>query len=127
MSTTYSATATREGKWWMIRIPEIDGLTQARKLDQAAGEARDYIAASQGIPVEDVAVTIAVEQVGGLDIVAENAAIADARYQASVAERDATDRAARLAKNLAANELSVREIGVVMGVSHQRAQQLLHR
>lgn len=125
--TSYSATATREGKWWMIRIPEIDGLTQARRLEQAEEMAREYIAASEDVAIDDVDVTVIVTKVGGLDIMSENEAIATARTLAATAERDATDRAATLAKRLKANDLTVREIGAVMGVSHQRAQQLVNR
>lgn len=127
MSTTYNATATREGKWWMIRIPEIDGLTQARRLEHAEREAREYIAVTTDVPIDDVKVAVTVTKVGELDIAAENEAVIAARLQASAAERAATDRAARLAHDLSANHLTVREIGAVMGVSHQRAQQLLHR
>lgn len=125
--TSYSATATREGAWWMIRIPEIDGLTQARRLDQAEKMAREYIAASQDVPLEDVQVHVSVASVAGIDVTAENQAIGAARYQASVAEREATERAATFAKRLSASKLTVREIGIVMGISHQRADQLLKR
>jgi len=125
--TSYSVTATREGSWWMIRIPEIDGLTQARRLDQAGEMAREYIAASQNVPLEDVQVSITVTSVAGIDVMAEKQAIDDARYQASVAEREATERAVTLAKRLSASKLTVREIGAVMGISHQRADQLLKR
>jgi len=31
---TYNVTVTREGKWWMIDVPAIDGLTQARRLSK---------------------------------------------------------------------------------------------
>ena len=41
---TYQATATRDGKWWMITVAQIDGLTQARNLADAAKMARSLIA-----------------------------------------------------------------------------------
>src|SRR5665647_2131575 len=31
---TYDITVTREGKWWMVAVPAIDGLTQARRLSE---------------------------------------------------------------------------------------------
>lgn len=127
MNWTYGAAAERVGLWWMIRIPEIDGLTQARRLEHAAKEAREYIAVTTGVPIDDVKVAVTVIKIGELDIAAENKAVIAARLQASAAESAATDRAARLAHDLSANHLTVREIGAVMGVSHQRAQQLLHR
>lgn len=30
MTHTYNAEVTRDGKWWMVAIPELDGLTQAQ-------------------------------------------------------------------------------------------------
>ncbi|TCN51768.1 hypothetical protein EV641_109159 [Rhodococcus sp. SMB37] len=42
--TTYRVNVTREGKWWMVAIPELDELTQARRIGEAEAMARDLIA-----------------------------------------------------------------------------------
>jgi hypothetical protein len=55
----YDAEATRDGRWWMIHILEIDGLIQARNLEEAELMAREYIAVSTGTPIADIDVTIA--------------------------------------------------------------------
>jgi hypothetical protein len=62
--TEYSAIVTREGKWWMISIPEIDGLTQARRLDDASKMAREYIAVTLDVPMSKIEVAVAVTDIG---------------------------------------------------------------
>jgi len=52
-------------------------------------------------------------------------AIADLWARAAQDEREATQKAAALAKRLAAEGLTVRDIGSVLGVSFQRAHQLV--
>jgi hypothetical protein len=41
---TYQATVTREDGWWMVHVPAIDGLTQARRLADAPTMARELVA-----------------------------------------------------------------------------------
>ena len=47
---------TRDGGWWMVHIPALDGLTQARFPGEIEDMARDYIAVSTDIPIEQVTV-----------------------------------------------------------------------
>src|SRR5690606_4112635 len=56
--TAYEAKVVRDGKWWMVSIPSINGLTQARRLSEATQMTREYIAASQDVPLETVSVTL---------------------------------------------------------------------
>lgn len=123
--TTYKATVTREGKWWMVRIPELDGLTQARRLAEAEDMAREWIAVTLDVPLEDVAVEVAVERVGGVDVAGQLDVIRRERENAAALERDALDHAAALAKALADEDVPVRDIGAALGVSFQRAHQLV--
>ncbi|MGX9348181.1 hypothetical protein [Microbacterium sp. KNMS] len=125
MSHHYTATATREGSWWMVSIPELDGLTQARRLAEAELMAREWIAATLDAELDDVSVDLTVERVGEIDVAERLAKIAEERAQAAELERQAAADAAGLAKDLAAQKLTVRDIGAVIGVSHQRAHQLV--
>src|SRR5690242_16479877 len=54
----YMVTVTREGKWWMVHIPELDGLTQARNLGEVEAQARDYIAVWLDVPADSFAVHV---------------------------------------------------------------------
>ena len=123
---TYQAVVTREGKWWMVAIPEIDGLTQARRLSDAEMMAREYIAVSLDVPVDDVSVEVSVKEVDGIAVGELVAAINDERARAQELEQDASRRAEELAKALAEARVPVRDIGAMMGVSHQRAHQLVN-
>jgi hypothetical protein len=123
--TAYRVEVARDGKWWMVAIPEIDGLTQARRLEEAALMARDYIAISLEVPIEEVEVTIAVIDVDGVNIAEELARLAAERAEVEAARDRVAEETRRLAKALAGKKVPVRDIGAILGVSHQRAHQLV--
>ena len=55
---SYDVVVTREGRWWMIEIPELDGLTQVRRVDKVEKMAREYIAVTLDAPLSQVGVSI---------------------------------------------------------------------
>jgi hypothetical protein len=58
-TTTYTALCERAGRWWTIRVPQIEGLSaQVRSLDQAEVMTRKVIARHLGIPAEAVKVDV---------------------------------------------------------------------
>lgn len=125
--TEYQAFVSREGKWWMIHVPGIDGLTQARRLSEAGLMAKEFVAVTLGIPVESVSISVRVVEVEGVANVGDriNAIIAD-RAKSDGLARKASAEAVALARDLAGHDVPVRDIGEVLGVSHQRAHQLIH-
>lgn len=125
--TTYNVTVTREGRWWMVHIPDLDGLTQARNLAEAPLMAREYIAVTLNVPIEEVDVAMHYDTIGNVrDVNARLAAIAKEREQARELERRATAEATALARALVDDHVPLRDVGVVLGVSHQRAHQLVN-
>lgn len=117
-----TAHATRNGKWWAVEVPDIPGLfTQARRLDQVPAM------------VADAAAMLGHEQV---EVLVEPRLAPDDMQlvQQARSERDelrrleassaATTR--KLASHLASAGLTVRDIGAILDVSHQRAAQLVH-
>lgn len=125
--TTYAANVTREGKWWMVRVPEISGLTQARRLSEAELMARELVAVTENVPLGDVEVTLTVESVGDVSgIPTRLANIVAQRQQAVELERRASSEAVELAKALASVHVPLRDVGTVLGVSYQRAHQLVN-
>ncbi|OZD60786.1 HicB family toxin-antitoxin system [Rhodococcus sp. 06-1059B-a] len=127
MSTTYKVEVTRDGKWWMIAIPELDALTQARRIEDIPTMARELIALEAGVALADVAIEQRIELVaGGEDLAARVRAIRDRRARLSEEEARVQTDMARFAKELAAADVPVRDIGSLLGVAHQRVSQLVN-
>ena len=122
---TYVVNVTREGKWWMVAIPEVDGLTQARRLSEAETMAREFIALKLDVPLDSMEIDLAVQNVGGVDVAQTLAEIRHGREQLAALEDQTRRRTEALAQQLAAASVPVRDIGTMMGVSFQRAHQLV--
>lgn len=58
MRQVYEVTARRDGRWWMVEIPSIRGLTQAQRLEDVEEQATSYIAVNQDKPVSDIGIEI---------------------------------------------------------------------
>ena len=56
--TTYTVSVPREGRWWIVRVPEIDQVTQARRLSEVTKAARELIAVTLGVPMSTVGVRV---------------------------------------------------------------------
>jgi hypothetical protein len=58
-TTTFTALCERAGRWWTIRIPQLDGLTaRSRTLDQVEIMSRQVIARHLGVPHESISVEV---------------------------------------------------------------------
>ncbi len=89
--------------------------------------AREYIAATLDVALADVAVDLSLDSIGEVAGIRERLArIADERQQGSALEQRATAEAAALARELVAANVPLRDVGAVLGVSFQRAHQLVH-
>ena len=120
---SFTARVSRDGKWWMIQVPTV-GLTQARRLSEVERTARELIAVTLDKGPDSFDVFVEVDEVlEGLHN--RLASIQSGRNQAEVLEQEATAEARRLAKDLNAIGIPLRDIGEVLGVSHQRAHQLI--
>lgn len=132
----YKANVTRDDRWWMITVPELAGYvgadgainigdtTQARRLADVPTEVRDFICTITDCAPSEVGVDITIS-VEGIDVTAEAAKVGRERALADAHAAAAKEGASRLARNLAAHGVSVRDVGEVLGVSFQRAQQLI--
>lgn len=124
--STYEAQITRDGKWWMIAVPSIGALTQARRLSEAEQMAKELVAVTLDVEVQSVQVGLSFDAVGQVsDIAATLHAIKEERRAALELEQKASREAASLAKRLVAEKIPIRDVGAILGVSHQRAHQLL--
>lgn len=125
--TVYEVNASRSGDWWSIEVvsglPEnVLGVSQARRLNKVSKVARRLISELTGVDPSDIDVEVSVSMPEGLEAAvdrARRAAVTEAKARADAA-RARRDAATAL---LGAN-LTMREAGQVLGVSHQRIKQL---
>lgn len=121
--STHRAEVYREHGWWMIHAPELDLLTQAEKWADVEHMARGVIACAQDLDMSAVAVEVEArpdtETARLLGEAREKAAEADRLCAESLAANQAA------ARRLHADGWSYRLIGRVMGLSHQRVEQLV--
>jgi predicted RNase H-like HicB family nuclease len=123
---TYVAVCHRVGNWWAIDVPAVKGVhTQSKRLEQAEAMARDAIALLLDADPDSFEVEVRWELPSYVTDLLES--LSKSRQEAVQAKRDAAMWAIQTAQALVKDVgLSVRDAGTVMGVSHQRVDQLLH-
>jgi hypothetical protein len=58
-TTTFTALCERAGRWWTIRVPQVEGMTaQVRSLDQAEIVTRQLISRTLAVPAESIRVDV---------------------------------------------------------------------
>lgn len=119
----YDVSTWREEGWWVINIPMLDLATQARRLDQVEAIARDAVATWLDVSPDSFDVRISPQY--GEELTKRLAALRAEHERAEQAQARATSQARNLAMSLHEDGLKVREIGHMLGVSYQRAQQLI--
>lgn len=120
---TFTVTAERgRGPWWVTECAEVGAVSQVRRIDQAADDIREAIAYLSDLPEDgfDIEVTPVLpdafwEAMRGAE---------DQRDVAAAANRAAAELNQRAARVLRDEGLTLRDVGHLMGVSHQRAAQL---
>lgn len=121
MSQVYEATATREGRWWLIRVPKIDVVTQARNTREIAEMAAGVVQAMLDLDEPpEVKVTIQLP---------ESAATAweeagDLHHRAAADEQRAAALRRQVVHQLLADGWSQTDASAALGLSYQRVQQL---
>ena len=124
--STYRVDVTREGKWWMVAIPELDDLTQARRIGEAELMAREVIALRTGAALDDIEVDMHIDVDDISDAGARAEKIRAERREAERLEQQALTESKALARELADRNVPVRDIGELLGVTFQRASQLVN-
>jgi predicted RNase H-like HicB family nuclease len=123
MRPRYTAIAERDGTWWVITVPELPGVfSQARRLDRVEHMTRDVISLMLEVPADSFDVEVIenhdppTQEVID-DIIAAREAVAAMKRETGTKTRDAV---------LALHESGYpqRDIGRMVGISHQRVAQL---
>lgn len=120
---TYRATAVRDGGLWLLDVPEIERVTQARRLDQAELMVRSLISIMTGEPEDSFDVTIQPQLESAMSEVVLRAVAAKARAAAAQAEASNLQREA--VRLMTESGMTIRDAGDLLGITHQRVAQLL--
>jgi hypothetical protein len=121
----YKVEVTRDGRWWMINVPEIGQLSQARRISEIEDMARSLIAISTETPLTDITLhitSIDVPEFG--DIAARAREVEAARHAALQANETAQRAAAEYVQALSKAGVPVRDAAALLHVSPQRISQL---
>lgn len=129
MTNTYTVRTTRDEGWWIATVDEVPRFYhQTKRLDQLEESTRSGLELLPEIEPNPQEATINIIVEPGDELPEEALATRQSALQASKAAKEAQEKAAQLmrkaAKELAAAGLSYRDIGNLLEVSHQRAQQL---
>lgn len=120
----YTVRARRVGKWWALDVDGVSGArSQVRRIDQAEGMARDAISGVLDLPPDSFEVMVAPVVPAAIRALVDEAT--RARFQAVQAQDAAAHLTRRAAERLVEEGLTVRDAGVLLGVSHQRIAQLV--
>jgi hypothetical protein len=123
MSTTYEVVARRAGAWWALEVPSVPGVfTQVKRLDQAGAVAAEAIALMRKMPVSKVRTRVVVKLPDDLERKADD--VKRLQEAAHVAAVTAAAESRALVSAMRKAGLSTRDVGQVLGVSHQRVAQL---
>ena len=121
---TYAVTCQRNGGWWAIDVPGTVVHTEAHRLDQVEATVRDALALLLGVDPDSFDISVQWElPPGSGEVLARLAAL---RAEVDMARQRARDAAAQTACYLTkALHLNYRDAGSILGLSHQRIDQLV--
>jgi len=120
----YTVRARRVGSWWALDVEGVGGAhTQVRRIDLAEQMAREAIAGVLDVAPTAFEVVIAPEVPAAARTAVTQAT--RARLDAAHAQEAAAQLTRDAARRLVETGLTVRDAGVLLGVSHQRIAQLV--
>lgn len=119
----FTAQVTRDGRFWLIHVPEIDRATQARSLAEIEPMARDLIVIMESVEPDSFELDVTITMPGDVAQHLERADVLRAEEARARAEAEAEVRAA--AVTLKEAGIPLRDLGKLLGVSYQRAHQLV--
>lgn len=116
------ATVERDGRWWLVRVPEYDIVGQATKLADAESVASEITALWLDLDPDSIAVTM--EPLLPTDAQHELEEATVEERQARNLAADAAHRRTVVVRNLLSTGMSQIEAATLLGVSRQRVAQL---
>jgi DNA-directed RNA polymerase sigma subunit (sigma70/sigma32) len=114
----------RTGRWWVITVPAVPGAhSQVRRLAEVEDIARELISLMTEQPADSFSVQV--EVLLPEDVRRDLEQSAKLREQAAQSQARAAQLTRHAARRLRERGLPLRDIGQALGVSFQRAKQLV--
>lgn len=111
-TTTFTALCERAGRWWTIRVPQIEGLAaQVRSLDQAEIVTRQLISRTLALPAEAIRIDVLP------DAPAPVAHAIQLRHAARQAVEAATRATREALESLAGEGIAFQDAATMLGLS----------
>lgn len=120
---TYEVRVSHGEKYWLVHAPAVDRWTQARTLREVDVMARDLISIMTGEAPESIELAVRLDLPESVQAHLQRAA--QLRDDAAAAQSQAAGEQRAAAKELAGSGMPLRDVGQALGVSHQRAHQLV--
>jgi hypothetical protein len=121
---TYTVRCVRENDWWIVTVEELDGVfTQARRIDQVWGLARDAIALWLDAAPDSFDLELEIDIYGDAGEARQDAL--DARAAADEARARAALTTTTAVEKLIDAGLPMRDVGALLDISHQRVAQIM--
>lgn len=123
--TTYALEVSREGRWWIIYVPELDQHTQASRLSEVETMGRDLVAVMRDVEPDAFDVDVRIS--------GPEAAIANWREaeRLEAVAREQSNEAARVRRSavqaLRGEHISADDSATLLGISRARVYQLLEK
>lgn len=118
------ATATREGKWWTITFPDLDTVTQARKVGEIQEMADDCAALWLDVDPDTIDVRVSIELPETFRTAWQEAQAKAAAARVDEAEAAALSRS--VVRGLREAGYTYDDAALVLGLSKARVYQLAH-
>ncbi len=122
---TYEVDVERGERFWLVHVPAIGHSTQARSLREVETMARDLISVMHDGPIDLDQIQLEVRLHLPDSVRKHIARAAELREQEAHVRQEAAKAARAAVRELADQGLTMRDIGAAMGISHQRAEQLV--
>ena len=123
MRQRYHVRAERDGRFWHFRVAEAPGIIgQALRLDQLDEGARDMIGLWFEVPDASFDIDVVVDRGPEVDRLVRE--ITRSRAEADASRRRTAETIREAVRDLRAKGLTIRDVGQLLGVSHQRVAQL---
>lgn len=123
MAVTYEVDVSRGERYWLVDVPAVQRATQARTLREVDAMARDLIAIMTDVPADSFELTVRVTLPQEAQEHLQRAA--GLREKAASAQSRAAMEVRLAAPGVKDDGMTLRDIGDALGVSYQRAHQLV--